>query len=45
METILLNINTNDDYFERVIHNEMFQIIEKLKEMLMKLQIDPILIY
>jgi len=28
METILLNINTNDDDFERVIHHEMFHIIE-----------------
>ena len=28
METILLNINTNDDDFERVIHHEIFHIIE-----------------
>ena len=28
METILLNINTNDDDFERVIHHEVFHIIE-----------------
>jgi len=28
METILLNINTNDDNFERVIHHEVFHIIE-----------------
>ena len=27
METILLNINTNDDDFERVIHHEIFHII------------------
>ena len=28
METILLNINTNNDDFERVIHHEVFHIIE-----------------
>ena len=28
METILLNINTNDNDFERVIHHEVFHIIE-----------------
>ena len=28
METILLNIDTNDDDFERVIHHEIFHIIE-----------------
>ena len=28
METILLNINTNDDDFARVIHHEVFHIIE-----------------
>ena len=28
METILLDINTNDDDFERVIHHEIFHIIE-----------------
>ena len=28
METILLNININDDDFERVIHHEVFHIIE-----------------
>ena len=28
METILLNINTNDDNFARVIHHEVFHIIE-----------------
>ena len=28
MKTILLNINTNDDDFERVIHHEIFHIIE-----------------
>ena len=28
MITILLNINTNDDDFERVIHHEIFHIIE-----------------
>ena len=28
METILLNINVNDNDFERVIHHEVFHIIE-----------------
>ena len=28
METILLNINTNDNDFERIIHHEVFHIIE-----------------
>ena len=27
METILLNINAKDDDFERVIHHEIFHII------------------
>ena len=30
MKTILLNINVNNKNFERVIHHEVFHIIEKI---------------